>query len=131
MLEKLILPTLPNKITVDSLKDTLLLNEEQIVKGASPAIGHTGVYFLIKNDKVVYVGQSTHILSRIGNQFNYVDYDNFAFIMCRKSELNIIESLYIHAFRPIKNGNNTHGGAKAAPLSFNKIVGLLSNDLSQ
>ena len=105
--------------TALTLTSKVLLSEAEIVSAANPYELATGVYFLIDGDKVVYVGQSVNVYTRISEHHDKL-FDSFAFIPCEREMLNALESLYIHVLRPPLNGNQ-HGG-KQAPLSFNKLM---------
>ena len=60
------------------------------------------IYFLIQDEEVVYVGQTTQGFSRIqahkNKQFNKVNY-----IRCRVDELDELESKYIVKYNPLYN----------------------------
>lgn len=103
-----------------------LLREEEIVELAKPWERNTGVYFLVKGRRVVYVGQSVSVYSRIG-QHKSKDFDLFAFVPCDVTALDKIESLYIHVLRPPLNGDCAHG-AKNAPISLTELIGVTSNE---
>lgn len=98
-------------VSLPLLKKTLL-REHEIVKNCSPwdkvSEVLSGVYFLILNKKVVYVGQSKNILVRICAHKDK-KFDSFAFLTCRENEMDIIESLYIHLLQPEQNGLSVHG----------------------
>lgn len=109
-------------------KDRLLI--KRVIVGASIPVesiaGISGVYFLIDNQTIVYVGQSNNVGNRVlvHKQEGRIKFDKFSYIQCELDELNIIESLYIHAYRPKHNGDvgKTFGTMKSAPLTFKKIV---------
>jgi hypothetical protein len=105
--------------TALTLTSKVLLSEAEIVSAANPYELATGVYFLVGGDKVVYVGQSVNVYTRVSEHHDKL-FDSFAFIPCEKHMLNTLESLYIHVLRPPLNGNQ-HGG-KQAPLSLNKLI---------
>jgi hypothetical protein len=111
---------LVNKVSI-SLCNKALLTEEDIIKASAPWATATGVYFLIYKNKVVYVGQSTNVYSRITAHHDKT-FDSFAFIQCETNTLDGLESLYIHVFRPPLNGDHVHG-AKRAPISLQKLIG--------
>lgn len=81
------------------------LDHDQLVARAVPCHGFCGVYFLIKDKKVVYVGQSTNVFGRIGQHRNtaVIDFDAYALVPCAKEELNELESRYIVALLPWHN----------------------------
>lgn len=84
-----------------------------------------GVYFLIKDSEIVYIGQSINIASRI-TQHRDKEFDSVSYVACHRSELDILESLYILAYQPELNGSNgngpTGGTRPATPITLSKIV---------
>lgn len=78
------------------------LNE--IVLSSIPTKLSSGIYFLLRGNRVVYVGQSVDVLGRIsrhrrdGRQFGA-----FAYIECHESDMDRLERLYIRAFVPEEN----------------------------
>lgn len=95
-----------------------LLREHEIVLVSKPWQQFTGVYFLIDNGKIVYVGQSVNVYSRIA-QHSQKKFDSFAVLPCQKTELDALESLYIHVLRPPLNSNDT---TTFAPMSIKKLM---------
>jgi len=83
--------------------DDPLFEEDDILLLAGIRKRKCGVYFLIKDEEIVYVGQSVNIFSRIGAHETLKDFDTFTYIECDKSELNIIEAKYIVKFKPKYN----------------------------
>ena len=67
--------------------------------------GHGWIYFLFKNNEVVYVGQTikNSPLSRIGDHFNGKDFDSLAFIAVPVEDLSEYELRYIKHFNPVFN----------------------------
>ena len=65
------------------------------------------IYFLIKDDHVVYVGQTQNGLFR---PFSHHDknFDKVKIIMCESNELDIVEDLYIKKYKPIYNKQNNY-----------------------
>jgi len=109
---------LSNKITSKSL-----VSEESILNAAKPWQKFTGVYFLISNNKIIYVGQSVNIYSRISSH-THKNFDSFTVLPCPKEHLDVLESLYIHMFNPPLNG---HEKNNCAPLNLEKILKLAVN----
>jgi len=73
-----------------------------------PVTGNTsGVYFLCLADKIMYVGQSTQLVSRIGSHLTErsKDFDRVFFIFVPKCELNEVEAEFIHSLQPPYNNN--------------------------
>lgn len=83
-----------------------------------------GVYFLVKDGRVIYIGQSNNIAGRIAQHVGQKDFDAYSFIQCDEDQLDILESLYIHFLNPPLNGGFTKraGGRNGAPLSWEEIV---------
>lgn len=67
-----------------------------------------GVYFLLKGESIVYIGQSITPEARIITHTRDKDFDSFYIIRCRPEILNTAESLLIMHFKPIFNGNVTN-----------------------
>jgi hypothetical protein len=104
------------------LTNRALLTEKEIVDGSKPWTNTVGVYFLIKDSRIVYVGQSKlTVFGRIGHHQNDKDFDSVAWIQCEPEILDALESLYIHVFKPKLNGNRNNG-RKAAPLALNDLL---------
>jgi hypothetical protein len=119
----LILEEVNKKLTVATkqLSQTIndpLLNEDEILLLAGIRRKRVGVYFLIKNETVVYVGQSTNIFQRVGDHESKKDFDTFTYIECAKEDLNIMETKYIVKFKPPLNFNSL--GQLVLPMSFSK-----------
>lgn len=103
------------------------LTEGEIVAAAKPLSGTCGVYFVIKNERVIYVGQSTNIYARVSSSDHWArDGDALAFILCSPDELDALESYYIHLFRPPRNGRDMRSGERmVAPMSFDDAARLV------
>ena len=106
-----------------TIHEMALLRENEIARYSLPWKKSSGVYFLLEGNEIVYVGQSTHVYSRIA-QHNDKTFDRYAFIPCPPDKLDRLESLYIHYLRPRLNGNTSNGG-KLAQLSFAELIGLV------
>jgi hypothetical protein len=111
-----------NTVSVKLTNKTLLPSEE-IIKHSMPWEGSTGVYFLIHNGEIVYVGQSVRLRGRIEQHTDKV-FDSFSFVLCTQKHLDFLESLYIHQLRPKYNYTQSNG-VKSAPLSFEDILKLV------
>lgn len=64
-----------------------------------------GVYFLLQDDEIVYVGQSTNIMTRLSNhKFEATKLFSRVFVMeCPEAHLDRLERLYIDKFKPRYN----------------------------
>lgn len=109
-----------NNIGMLKLCPYAFLREQDIVDKSRELVPLVGVYFLIQDKEVVYIGQAIDIYRRIG-QHQYdknKQFNRYAFILCDKSELDIIETLYIHHFSPKYNSQS-----KVEPHSFGRGSG--------
>jgi len=89
-----------------------LLSEEEIISMKEPFETIPGIYFLIKDNNIVYIGQSIHIPARVrshaipGRKSVHLkkEFDSYTYVMCREEELDFYERAYIQKFKPIYNG---------------------------
>ena len=77
--------------------------EADIVAASIPARAACGIYFLIKDKKVVYVGKSTDLFSRISDHKRKTGFDSFSFLPCERGDLDRLEMAYILALMPKYN----------------------------
>lgn len=77
---------------------------QDVIDAAIPAKTFPGIYFLVMDGEIVYVGQSIDIPSRISrHRREGKEFDSFAYLLCEKEQLDELESLYITAFMPWLN----------------------------
>ena len=81
-----------------------------------------GVYFLIERNEVVYVGQSVNVFSRMREHCKSKRFDSYSYISCPREDLNVLESLYIHVFRPPLQGRGSGGDSLSAPISLSRLL---------
>ena len=109
------------------LCDHIMHSEEDIHRGAYGAEDnrHAGVYFLMRDEVVTYVGQSINVMNRIQTHKNErAKYFNlYNYILCDVDQLDMLESLYIHKFHPEHN--------KTAPVPFYQITKTLKGAVHQ
>lgn len=80
--------------------------KQQILESAQPIWKSvTGVYLLIKDGKVVYVGQTGDIIARVSFHITegVKQFDSFSYVECLQTELNNVEAHYIYEFCPTYN----------------------------
>lgn len=87
-------------ITVDKI-----LTKEAIFKDAVSYDGNPCIYFLIKDDTIVYVGQTVDLTRRVNEHKceGKKDFDSFSSVSVKKRDLDKVESLCILYYRPIYN----------------------------
>lgn len=79
-------------------------SHHEVALGAIPLPMVSGVYFLVHQGAVVYVGQSVDVLGRISRHRREArDFDAFNYILCPPDKMNALEALYIAAFMPDLN----------------------------
>ena len=105
------------------LTNQSLLYAEDIIQHALPWKKSSGVYFLVHDNEIVYVGQSVHIYSRIA-QHQDKTFDRYAFVPCKEELLDVLESLYIHVLKPKLNGNYNEK-EKSAPIRFDALLTMI------
>ena len=106
------------------LTNKALLQAEEITMASLPWQNLSGIYFLVQDEQVVYVGQSTNVYSRIAYHVGDKTFEKYAFVPCDIDLLDKLESLYIHALRPKLNGN-MNSQEKNAPIRFDKLINMI------
>jgi hypothetical protein len=97
-----------------------LKTERQIVLARRAAPRACGVYFLIKGERIVYVGQSVNVLARVGSHAGAdKDFDGWNYVRCLPEELDALERHYIDTYRPILNRDRV---TLSAPISFKLLA---------
>lgn len=100
----------------NSLTDSRgLLDAEFITKKAMVFDGITGVYFLLKDDAIVYVGKSISIMGRLCRHEaeQKKDFNRVFVVECPKASMDRLERLYIEKFKPLYNASTPPVGADA------------------
>jgi hypothetical protein len=71
----------------------------------------SGVYFLIREDRVVYVGQSVNVTSRVGSHVSEGQkrFERAIYLPVPLSDLDGVERAFIRALRPEYNGTANNG----------------------
>lgn len=113
-----------------NLTGKTLLREDEIVAGGVGYAARCGVYFLIKDERVRYVGQSVNVDTRLRDHSGNHDFDAVSFIPCDRAILDKLESLYIHLLKPDWNGRvaSRHGELSVAPLSLEHLLGATTGE---
>jgi hypothetical protein len=110
--------------------DLLLLSKEEILsrKRVYERIPH--IYFLIKNDEIVYVGQCVNGNSRIYTHARDKDFDSFAYIECVDYDPNLLEAMYIVKYNPKYNNKRIPKNDKYKGVdSLSRFLGIKRVDL--
>lgn len=82
-----------------------LLTGDEIVAAAVARSAICGVYFLIDDLEIVYVGQSENVHDRLSAHIRLKEkqFDSFHFVECHPALLNELEHSYIAALQPKHN----------------------------
>jgi len=80
------------------------MEENEILKNQIGIKKESLIYFLIKNNKIVYVGQTQNGLLRVFSHLYKKEYDGYYTIKCDINKLNEIEAYYISKLNPVYNG---------------------------
>ena len=113
---------LDSRVLSESLTGKAMVYASEIVARSVPYENQCGIYFLVQSGRVVYVGQSTQIGTRLSDHAKTKDFDAYTYIACPKNKLDVLESLYIHALNPKYQGRSGHKGERiAAPYSFEQL----------
>lgn len=87
-----------------------------ILEAAIPTRMASGVYFLLRGEDVVYVGQSVDVLGRISrHRREGKRFDAYSYMECSPDAMDRLERLYIKAFVPEENvsfGNHREQGPR-------------------
>lgn len=110
---ELLLSMIPHQI-LDAINE-IPYSHSEVVRNALPFGVATGVYFLIKDARVIYVGKSVNVLDRIGKHRREGKwFDSFNYLPCPAGRLDEIEARYILAFMPKMNASLTIKRAKTS-----------------
>jgi hypothetical protein len=84
-----------------------LLNESDIARAAVPVSDLCGIYFLLLEERIVYVGQSFSCHRRIAEHAQQGGklFTSFHILPCDQCDLDRFEALYIEKFQPAYNAN--------------------------
>jgi hypothetical protein len=111
----------------DQLFNSAPYSRERILESACRVedTPNCGVYFLIREDEIVYVGQSKNCPSRIQTHINDKGkvFDSYTFIATHSDNLDFLESWYIYAFNPKYNKN--------APFAWRELVKIGTDYMAQ
>lgn len=79
------------------MDDLVFLNENSKIKVIR------GIYFLFKDNELVYIGQSEDIYKRVPSHLFSKDFNNWNYIEYVNDDLNTLEAEFILKYRPKHN----------------------------
>jgi excinuclease UvrABC nuclease subunit len=62
-----------------------------------------GIYFLLNNGIIIYIGQSTNILTRVVDHSRNKIFTHYGYIECSEIDLNYLEKKMIQKYKPSLN----------------------------
>ena len=77
-------------------------------------IMRTGIYFLCRDNALLYVGQSRNAASRVAEHSKRYELDFVFFLPWPADDLNRVEAALIRALRPPLNGKGANGTMKTS-----------------
>jgi hypothetical protein len=85
--------------------DAAILSAVDIAAASKEVEALGGVYFLLQNQRIVYVGKSNNVHARLADHFakKVIEFDRFHIVPCDPRDLDHLEALYIGALRPKYN----------------------------
>lgn len=63
----------------------------------------SGIYFLIREGVIVYVGKSGNVYRRVSDHTKTKEFDRISVIECSAESLDALERVYIKKFKPVLN----------------------------
>lgn len=96
----------PGPIEIESgyLEHDGLIHSEDAILSRPRFRMSSGVYFLIRDDQVVYVGQAVDVHARVSTHGrNWKQFDSYTYIPCEHDRLDEVERHYIRLFQPELN----------------------------
>jgi hypothetical protein len=75
------------------------------------------IYFLCKNERVVYVGQSENVHQRLVEHMKFKEFDSVFYLRVPAHKMNKIESALISYLKPEYNKSGLNSGNKEASLA--------------
>lgn len=102
MAESLLLTSIPKRVL--NAMAAVPHDLEEVLEAAIPYGSGTGIYFLIKDKEVIYIGQSVDVFHRMArHRRDNRQFDSFAYLECEADRLDELECAYITAFVPFLN----------------------------
>jgi predicted DNA-binding transcriptional regulator AlpA len=83
--------------------DGTLLSATEIQRQAKPFEPRTGIYFLLLDGEIVYVGQSIDVFARLAQHIKEKTFDRWHWVPCPANQILSAERAYIRAFKPPLN----------------------------
>jgi len=99
----------------------IMKSKKEIMDNAKIFDLKCGIYFLINNGEIVYIGQSVNFESRIASHIkdNEKQFTHYSYDICQEKDLTIMEALYIKYFSPVYN--------KSSPMAKDELTDIINS----
>lgn len=91
---------------IDSIKVINSINAFELPMVSFKRQKKIGIYFLIKNNIIVYIGQSTDIEKRIFQHECKKDFDSYSYYECEIKMLSLYERIFLDKYLPVLNNDS-------------------------
>ncbi|MFN7883090.1 MAG: GIY-YIG nuclease family protein [bacterium] len=98
-----------DSILAGSVGEGLMPSPKYVLKlpRHNPTTAARGIYFLIKDDRCVYVGQSKNVHVRVREHRTrnsaFKDFDSYSYLSIPDGDLDEVEAYYIRELKPVLN----------------------------
>ncbi|MDE1545956.1 GIY-YIG nuclease family protein [Dechloromonas agitata] len=89
-----------HRIVLDA---SIAYSADEIIANSRSLEKTCGVYFLVKEERIIYVGKSRDVYKRIGQHEKTKQFDRITVIECSERDVDRLELIYIEKFKPILN----------------------------
>lgn len=93
-----------------------------LLRQASSLPAPPAVYFLVRGELVVYVGQSIAMVGRLRQHVTAKDFERVFYVVVPEAELLRVEAAFIRILRPLYNGTASTA-ATASPEEDEEVIG--------
>lgn len=99
------LPPPERRVQKPNIANIEFLSGDEIVRRSAMVGSLSGVYFLIRGGRVVYVGQSLNVYNRLETHKKTRRFDTYFIMPCAPDVLDIVEDYYIKTLWPEENND--------------------------
>jgi hypothetical protein len=104
------------------IRDLAIVDMEDVISHSQEWAALSAVYFLIRDGRVAYVGQSINVHQRLDEHRKKKSYDRFFILPCDVEHLRSLELFYIKEFRPEDNMDTASMSMRRLKLPHSTIM---------
>lgn len=117
----------PNSDMEDTNKRPLAIRGIVGIRDITRQIGRSGIYFLCKDDDLIYIGQSNNVHGRVSQHRREKSFTKAFYLEWPADDLDRIEGALIRELRPRLNGRNApriwkHIGKARIPAEHDEVI---------